>query len=79
MAHPSVSMQTIGRLPLFLNYLRALPKSSPRHISAKTIADALGLNDVQVRKDLAAVSNSGRPKIGYITQNLIFDSTVPRL
>lgn len=35
--------------------------------------EALGLNDVQVRKDLAQVSSGGRPKIGYITKRLIAD------
>jgi redox-sensing transcriptional repressor len=43
------------------------------NISATTIAEALGLNDVQVRKDLSSISSGGRPKIGYITENLIFD------
>lgn len=69
----SVSMQTLKRLPLFLNYLKSLPKDGASNISATAIANALGLNDVQVRKDLALVSNGGRPKIGYITQNLIND------
>jgi redox-sensing transcriptional repressor rex 1 len=40
-------------------------------ISATAIAEALSLNDVQVRKDLAAVSSSGKPKIGYVTADLI--------
>ncbi len=40
-------------------------------ISATAIAEALNLNDVQVRKDLAAVSSSGKPKIGYVTADLI--------
>ena len=37
------------------------------------IGRALGLNDVQVRKDLASISQRGRPKIGYITKELIYD------
>ncbi len=69
----SISSQTLQRLPVYLNYLKALPKNSAANISATTIADALNMNDVQVRKDLAMVSEGGRPKVGYITKNLIFD------
>jgi len=69
----TVSVQTISRLPRYLNYLKALPKSGLCNISATTIAEALGLNDVQVRKDLAAISDGGRPKIGYVIQELIYD------
>ncbi len=69
----SVSLQTLKRLPLFLNYLKSLPEDGVSNISATTIANALGLNDVQVRKDLALVSTGGRPRIGYVTQKLIND------
>ena len=60
----SVSKQTLQRLPMYLAYLRTLPATESR-VSASSIACALNLNDVQVRKDLAAVSSSGRPKVGY--------------
>lgn len=43
------------------------------NISATAIAGELNLNDVQVRKDLAAVSGSGRPKTGYEINKLISD------
>ena len=66
----AVSRQTISRLPVYLGYLRSLEGSLPT-ISATAIAEALSLNDVQVRKDLAAVSSSGKPKIGYVTADLI--------
>lgn len=69
----SVSTQTLQRLPLYLNYLRSLPKGKSENISATAIADALRLGDVQVRKDLALVSSGGRPKIGYVTRELTSD------
>ena len=69
----SVSKQTLERLPIYLNYLRSLPEGSPANISATAIAEALGLHDVQVRKDLASVSSGGRPKIGYVARNLAAD------
>ena len=69
----SVSTQTLQRLPLYLNYLRSLPKGKSENISATAIADALRLGDAQVRKDLALVSSGGRPKVGYVTRELTSD------
>ena len=69
----SISTQTLHRIPLYLNYLRSLPEDGAENISATAIAEALGLNDVQVRKDLAQVSSGGRPNIGYVTKRLIAD------
>ena len=68
----SIPKATLGRLPQYLEYLRSLPEIR-RTISATAIAKALSLGDVQVRKDLAAVSGAGKPKIGYETDKLITD------
>lgn len=69
----TISKQTLQRMPLYLSYLKSLPKDGTVHISATGIANDLKLNDVQVRKDLAQVSDGGRPKIGYITEDLMKD------
>ena len=69
----SVSKATLGRLPGYLQYLRNLPESHSGTISATAIARGLALGEVQVRKDLAAVSGAGKPKIGYETPKLIRD------
>ena len=58
-----VSLNTLKRLPHYLNYLKSLDPDG--NISSTEIAKKLGLNDVQVRKDLSAVSSGGKPKIGY--------------
>lgn len=68
----TISRQTLQRLPLYLNYLKALPPGVGT-TSATALAQAMGLGDVQVRKDLAAVSDRGRPKVGYETVGLIHD------
>ena len=60
-----ISKKTLARLPLYLGYLREQKNGGQPYISATTIADALGLNQVQVRKDLALISNGGKPKVGY--------------
>ncbi|MBQ8297629.1 MAG: redox-sensing transcriptional repressor Rex [Ruminococcus sp.] len=70
----NITSQTLQRLPLYLNYLKSLPQEkSSGNISATAVAEALCLNDVQVRKDLASVSSGGRPKVGYVTRKLIDD------
>lgn len=71
MVNRSISKQTLLRLPLYLNYMKQLGENTPEHISATTIAEALRLNHVVVRKDLAAVSSAGKPKVGYNTEALI--------
>ncbi len=63
-----VSLNTLQRLPRYLNYLKALDGND--NVSSTEIAKALGLNDVQVRKDLSSVSSGGRPKIGYKVSSL---------
>lgn len=70
MEYKHVSVQTLRRLPIYLHYLKSI-KDKALNISSTTIADALGLNDVQVRKDLGSVSGSGKPRTGYVTKDLI--------
>ncbi len=71
MMSSNISKQTLQRLPLYLSYIKALPADAPKNISATMIAEALQLNDVQVRKDLASVSSSGKPKVGYNVKDLV--------
>ena len=54
-----------ARLPVYLHYLKSLPSDDKTTISSASIAEGLGLGEVQVRKDLARVSGAGKPKIGY--------------
>ena len=67
----SVSKATLGRIPRYLNFLKELSPDRVPHISATTIAKELNLGEVQVRKDLAAVSGAGKPRLGYETEVLI--------
>lgn len=68
-----ISRAMLNRLPGYLNYLKSLPEDSSANISATTMAKALELGDVQVRKDLATVSGGGRRKTGHRRENLIRD------
>ena len=65
-----LSRATMGRLPIYAEFLRKLPADT-KTISATAIARALGLGEVQVRKDLSAVCGMGKPKIGYEVSELV--------
>ena len=71
--HKKISNAVLKRLPAYLSYLKGLTDQDSPYISATTLANALGMGDVQVRKDLAMVSDGGRPKVGYLRANLIED------
>ena len=73
MEKKTISKSVLKRLPGYLSYLKSLPDSAPANISATALANALGMGEVQVRKDLAMVSDGGRPKIGYLRESLIDD------
>ena len=70
----SISKATIGRMPAYLRYLKEQEKAGEKTISSTQIAEELGLNAVQVRKDLAVISTvAGKPKLGFEIGELIAD------
>lgn len=70
----SLSRQAILRLPNYLQHLRKMRSQGITVVAASVIASSLRLNEVQVRKDLAAVSSvPGRPKLGFYVDLLIQD------
>lgn len=73
MERKEISKAVLKRLPGYLAYLKDIPENASPYISATALANALGMGEVQVRKDLAAVSDGGRPKIGYLRETLIED------
>ena len=73
MERKEISKSVLKRLPGYLAYLKTLSDSGSPYISATALANALGMGEVQVRKDLAMVSDGGRPKIGYNRLALIDD------
>ena len=64
---------TLGRIPVYIQYLKELPDDGKTTISATKIARGLSLGEVQVRKDLALISGQGKPKIGYERVQLMQD------
>lgn len=73
MERKEISKAVLKRLPGYLAYLKNIPDDASPYISATALAAALGMGEVQVRKDLAMVSDGGRPKIGYLRERLIED------
>lgn len=67
-----ISKKLLKRLPVYLDYLKSLPEDV-EYISATTMAKSLELGDVQVRKDLALISDTGRQKVGRPRKQLILD------
>ena len=61
---------TLQRMPVYFNYLKGMPVGT-RFVSSGHIAEALGLGEVLVRKDLAFTTAVGRPRVGYVTEELI--------
>jgi redox-sensing transcriptional repressor len=70
----AVSIKQLERYPVYLKHLKSLKEQNVETTSAPQIADALGLNEEQVRKDLQIVtSKNGKPKLGRQVEDLIED------
>jgi redox-sensing transcriptional repressor len=65
------SRATVGRLSLYLRRLEGLQSQGVAKVSSHQLGQALGITDVQVRKDLTFLGNLGQPGIGYPTPELI--------
>lgn len=69
-----LNMQTLQRMPYYLQYLKRARDAGQTNASSAAIAADLQLNDVLVRKDIAAVSScAGKPKAGFNVELLIHD------
>lgn len=65
------SRASAARLSLYLRCLESWRREGSDTISSGRIAEALGLSDAQVRKDLAYLGSLGQPGIGYKVPDLI--------
>lgn len=73
MAVSAIPKATLGRIPIYIQYLKDMPEDDVVTISATKIANGLSLGEVQVRKDLAQISGRGKPRVGYERVKLIRD------
>src|SRR5450631_1527685 len=68
---PKLSRASVQRFSLYLRHLERWNAEGLQVVSSSQLGEALGVNDAQVRKDLAYLGNLGQPGIGYYTQELI--------
>src|SRR5437016_5951274 len=66
-----LSRASVGRLSLYLRRLESLLREGTTRVSSGMLGEPLGVNDAQVRKDLATLGNLGQPGIGYPAAELI--------
>jgi redox-sensing transcriptional repressor len=62
---------TLRRLPLYHHFLQDLQASGVRQISCSVIGKELRLDPTQVRKDLEITTVSGKPRIGFVVDELV--------
>jgi redox-sensing transcriptional repressor len=61
----------IGRVSLYLRQLEAFQRQGQDTVSSSQLGASLGINDAQVRKDLAYFGQFGYPGIGYRIEELM--------
>lgn len=66
---PRLSRAAGHRLSLYLRHLAGCPGDAGK-VSSGQIADAVGVNDAQVRRDLAALGHLGQRGVGYEAREL---------
>jgi redox-sensing transcriptional repressor len=62
---------SVRRLPSYLGIVKQLRHEGNEYISGTLIAQEMGLESIQVRKDLAITGITGKPRLGYPAEALI--------
>lgn len=58
-------LPTIRRMPMYLRMLTKVQKDGMLHVSSNYLAEALDLEAIVVRKDLAVAGILGKPRVGF--------------
>lgn len=66
-----IPIPTIKRFPSYLRLMKKYNEEGRNTISATILAKDLGLNPIQVRKDLSFSGIEGKPKVGFKVVELI--------
>jgi len=64
-------LPTVRRFPTYLNLLRRLRAEGQEVVSGTRIAEELGLDSIQVRKDFAYTGMVGKPGVGFHVPTVI--------
>ena len=66
----NIPVATVTRMALYLRELQRMHRSGLQRVQSGTIAKRLGLNDSQVRRDLACFGHFGQRGVGYSIPSL---------
>lgn len=67
----TASVPTLRRLPLYLRVLREMQEQGEIYASGVTVAKALQIDPIVVRKDMAMTGVAGRPRLGFPVDDLV--------
>jgi redox-sensing transcriptional repressor len=70
MRYHRIPDETIRRLPLYLRGLVFMSEEGHKNVSSHSLADFLGINAWQIRKDFSYFGAFGTPGVGYNIKNL---------
>ena len=65
MRYHKIPDETVRRLPIYLRGLMFSAEKGREHISSKSLADYVGVNAWQIRKDFSYFGDFGTPGVGY--------------
>jgi redox-sensing transcriptional repressor len=67
----SIPLTTVQRLPSYLRVAREMRRQGRDVVSSNRLAELLGLEAIQVRKDFGFIGITGLPKTGYQVDDLV--------
>jgi len=70
MRYHKIPDETVRRLPIYLRSLMLSVTQGREHISSKSLADSVGVNSWQIRKDFSYFGDFGTPGVGYNIEKL---------
>ena len=70
MRYHKIPDETIRRLPIYLRGLLFSSEQGQESISSRNLADLLGVNPWQIRKDFSYFGDFGTPGVGYNVEKL---------
>jgi len=70
MRYHKIPDEAVRRLPIYLRGLLFLSEQGQQNVSSRNLADFLGVNPWQIRKDFSYFGGFGTRGVGYKTENL---------
>lgn len=71
MRYHKIPDETVRRLPIYLRGLMVSADQGHEHISSQLLADSVGVDAWQIRKDLSYFGDFGTPGVGYNIGRLV--------